>query len=456
MQTPNLIMVLVLLLAAASTPGLGSSSAQEMEEKRARRGMEMLRESFRAEAEGRTEDAMRIAAQMPQDAWAVFRQGKLLLKLGDLSSAFAALSAAARADPHIPSLLSYVAFAQWQLGDAVASADTCGSALNVSLLDFRAAALLQALPAPVKARHADVLARAAAAAAEAHARGGHTHEGEQAKTCGVKFRRNAVSLTMVSSANSLYFQCLSNLVGSIQLREPALNITIYDMGLDALEHLVASSWVRVSVVRFPFADYPPHVSNLRNYAWKPLVYQHALRRHRSILYQDSGQELWQSVGMLEDIIERDGHMFVMQGEKTMPRHVHPQMMRVQGLDPNEFKGKDMCAGGIQGYRNDSAAVAQVLEPTVACALRPECIAPASADQGNHRFDQACFSLWLAHGHYRCHTSWFFRAYLETSRLKDADTTDVPDGFGTLYPVLFSRRCEAPLSYHPLTHGLGAP
>ena len=154
---------------------------------------------------------------------------------------------------------------------------------------------------------------------------------------------------MVSSANSLYFQCLSNLIGSIQLREPALNITIYDMGFDALESLVASSWERVTVVRFPFAEYPQHVVNLRNYAWKPLVYQHALRRHAAILYQDSGQELWQAIGALEDIIQRDGYMFVMQGEKTMPRHVHPHMMHVQGLDPASFQGKDMCAGGIQGY-----------------------------------------------------------------------------------------------------------
>lgn len=68
-------------------------------------------------------------------------------------------------------------------------------------------------------------------------------------------------------------------------------------------------------------------------------------------------------------------------------------------------------------------------------------------------DQACFSLWMAQGHYRCHASWIFRAYLETARLKDADVNDVPDGFGSLYPVMFSRRCEAPLSYHPRTRGL---
>lgn len=349
------VTVIALALGLAAVPGLESapggatSPVQTMSEELARRGMEMLRESFRAEAEGRLRDALRIAGEMPQDAFVVFRQGKLLLKLGELRQAGGALVAAARADPHIPSLLSYVAFAQWQLGDTDAGAQTAVAALNASLLDFRAAAILHAMPAAVRARHLGALARAAAAQADAHARGGHAHEAEKTKTCGVKFRKSAHSLTMVSSANSLYFQCLSNLIGSIQLREPALNITIYDMGFDALESLVASSWERVTVVRFPFAEYPPHVINLRNYAWKPLVYQHALRRHAAILYQDSGQELWQAIGALEDIIQRDGYMFVMQGEKTMPRHVHPHMMHVQGLDPASFQGKDMCAGGIQGY-----------------------------------------------------------------------------------------------------------
>ena len=88
-----------------------------------------------------------------------------------------------------------------------------------------------------------------------------------------------------------------------------------------------------------------------------------------------------------------------------------------------------------------------------CSLQPSCIAPHGADQGNHRFDQACFSIWLAKGHFRCHASWLFRAYLESARLKDADTNDVPDGFGSLYPIMFSRRCEAPFSYHPRVLGL---
>lgn len=43
---------------------------------------------------------------------------------------------------------------------------------------------------------------------------------------------------LVSSANSLYFGCLVNHIGSAQLREPGLRIVIYDMGFDELERMV--------------------------------------------------------------------------------------------------------------------------------------------------------------------------------------------------------------------------
>ena len=116
--------------------------------------------------------------------------------------------------------------------------------------------------------------------------------------------------------------------------------------------------------------------------------------------QDAGQELWQPIGVLERIIDRDGYLFVMQGEKTLPEKIHAGMFDFLGLDKAAFTGKDMCAGGIQGYRRGSLAVTEVLEATVECALQRACIAPNGADQSNHRFDQSAFSLFMALGDYR--------------------------------------------------------
>eukprot|EP00282_Hemiselmis_andersenii_P007992 CAMPEP_0114121086 /NCGR_PEP_ID=MMETSP0043_2-20121206/6995_1 /TAXON_ID=464988 /ORGANISM="Hemiselmis andersenii, Strain CCMP644" /LENGTH=427 /DNA_ID=CAMNT_0001213753 /DNA_START=56 /DNA_END=1335 /DNA_ORIENTATION=+ len=382
------------------------------------------RESLKAEAEGRMQDAFDIVRAMPQDAHAVFRQAKLLVARGECTEALLALDAVLQAAPEMPSLLSYVAYCQMQTGDLEGSAKTCARALQQEPMEFRAIAILRQLPAHISSQHSQVVEEHHRKAAEAHAREGITDPPQPPSHLNVQASSD---LTLITSVNSLYFGCVANHIGSVQLREPGLRILLYDLGLDPLEKLVAREWRSVTLVPFPFQDYPPHVRNLRNYAWKPLVYKHALASHRKVFYQDSGQEVWQRLGKIDSIIERDGYMFVMQGERTLPDKIHPSMFKVMGLDPKDFAGKDMCAGGIQGYRNDSLAVDEVLSATVACALNPRCIAPDGADQSNHRFDQSAFSINMASGMYRCHNSWLFRAYLEPHRLKEADTHDVGDG-----------------------------
>lgn len=44
------------------------------------------------------------------------------------------------------------------------------------------------------------------------------------------------------------------------------------------------------------------------------------------------------------------YMTCFQGERTLPEKIHPGMFKSLGIDSSEFVGKDMCAGGIQGYR----------------------------------------------------------------------------------------------------------
>ncbi len=45
------------------------------------------------------------------------------------------------------------------------------------------------------------------------------------------------------------------------------------------------------VRRFPYEKYPPHVMDVRNYAFKTLVLQEALAHNQAVLWIDSGLEL---------------------------------------------------------------------------------------------------------------------------------------------------------------------
>ena len=78
-------------------------------------------------------------------------------------------------------------------------------------------------------------------------------------------------VVIVTAANSLYFGCVGNMIGSVQRVEPNIPILLYDIGLTDMERAVASSWRGVTLRRINFSLLPPHVANIRNKAWKPLV-----------------------------------------------------------------------------------------------------------------------------------------------------------------------------------------
>ena len=50
-------------------------------------------------------------------------------------------------------------------------------------------------------------------------------------------------------------------------------------------------WRNVEVHPFPFEDYPAHVRDVTNYAFKALVMVEAMKRNSAVLWIDSGLEL---------------------------------------------------------------------------------------------------------------------------------------------------------------------
>jgi len=173
------------------------------------------------------------------------------------------------------------------------------------------------------------------------------------------------------------------------------------LGTRTSELLEASTWKNVELRNFNFSQYPPHFRNLRNFAWKPVILKDALYKDGYwILYQDAGQEFRKTIREVEKLIERDGYMFVAQdgwetqlkccgriGELTVPA-----LYEILGVRKEDYENKNMCAGGIQGYRIDSPAVEKVLEFAVDCAMNPECIEPMGAHPSVHRYDQSVFSI----------------------------------------------------------------
>jgi len=100
-------------------------------------------------------------------------------------------------------------------------------------------------------------------------------------------------VAIVSAANSLYFGCVSNLVGSLHRHHPRVKILLYDLGLNDMERENSLAWKNVELKSLQWDALGVHVQNKRWKAWKPFVLSAALNQVENIIFQDAGQVIQQ-------------------------------------------------------------------------------------------------------------------------------------------------------------------
>jgi hypothetical protein len=217
-------------------------------------------------------------------------------------------------------------------------------------------------------------------------------------------QRKLEGFTVASAASSHFFDRLENLIGSLHIWESELKVVIYDVGLTASQLQTIACWnqkkIHVSVRPFNFSRYPPHVRELKNYAWKVLAVADAVKHDKIVLWMDSGLEVRQHLDVVRGIISVDGYVSALQHD-NVEKLTHPGMLKRLGLNMNEFRGKHFCAGSLQGFIRGGKAEKDILEPAFKCAMDASCIAPKGANRKNHHFDQSIFTMLAYHKGYKC-------------------------------------------------------
>ena len=96
---------------------------------------------------------------------------------------------------------------------------------------------------------------------------------------------NAINITIVTGATSSYFGQLKNLIGSIHVWEPTLDIYIYDLGLNSEELAKISKWKRCFLrsLKNSKQKIPDHVFDLSSYAFKVFMIQDMFFEFENIL-----------------------------------------------------------------------------------------------------------------------------------------------------------------------------
>ncbi|KAG2393445.1 hypothetical protein C9374_006976 [Naegleria lovaniensis] len=177
-------------------------------------------------------------------------------------------------------------------------------------------------------------------------------------------------------------------------------ILVYDLGLTQEQRDQVKTWKNVELVPIHFDLLPDHFRNLITFAWKPLAMYLALQRFPSIIFLDSGVELWNRLDRVEDILLKKGHFHVVQEGLhtswkccgTVGELTHDGSFNYLNLKRADYHSKEMCSGGIQGYIRGAYSYRNVLIPTLECAWDEKCITPPGSSLANHRQDQSIFSL----------------------------------------------------------------
>jgi tetratricopeptide (TPR) repeat protein len=234
------------------------STAVDVEDEIVVKVENVVRVSFQAEAEGRFDDALlsleRHNTTISSHPIILYRKAKLLMRRGSLENSLTQFAAAAVQDPQMPGLFSHAAFVMIRLNDTTSARRLLRAAHAMDPHDLWIGPLMILIS---RMELKDPLKR--------------TELAPVFKRSRPKSSSQDPNTVIVTAANSLYFGCAGNMIGSAQRTAPSIPIVLYDIGLTDMERAVAATWQGVTLRRLDFAALPPHVSNIRNKAWKPLV-----------------------------------------------------------------------------------------------------------------------------------------------------------------------------------------
>ncbi|KAK3777016.1 hypothetical protein RRG08_008871 [Elysia crispata] len=198
-----------------------------------------------------------------------------------------------------------------------------------------------------------------------------------------------------------------NLHETVYPRIKNFQMVLFDLGLSPTQKNITQKNCRCQIIKFNFDLFPPHVSDIRCYSWKPLIFRAVMAKARKLfVYQDSSIR-WSTEfpQTFERALKYGQQTFAPLYGDNVPSNSLKQTL--------DYLNEDVCAmrqfvemqAGIQMNRHDNLVIEALLNPWARCALEDSCICPIKPSaviscKGNklhrcHRFDQSVFNTLMA-------------------------------------------------------------
>ena len=205
-------------------------------------------------------------------------------------------------------------------------------------------------------------------------------------------------LTIITAADSQFFESLVQLIKSIRVHEPDAKIIVYDIGLDDLQIEKLNQFDLFQFKKFNFKKYPKFFSErdefgkLGAYAWKSAIINEVLEKESNdiVIWFDAGNILTSKLSRLKKVILFN-NFFSPQSSGQLKDWCHPKTLEYLNA-PNNILNKSNLTGGLVGFNSSNTESKELANKWYRYSLIEECIAPIGSHRNNHRQDQSVLSI----------------------------------------------------------------
>ena len=238
----------------------------------------------------------------------------------------------------------------------------------------------------------------------------------------------------VTGASSNHFEEFRQHISTFAKLFPGIRVIFYDLGLTRSQvKFILKNLPFVQYRMFDFNEYPPHLSTLINYAWKPLIIQEILGEFDGAMWYDSSIKF--KGNNTHEVLQRltfgssEVGIYVLQvgitGHSIIAATL-PGMMEYIPIKTNDAV-KDMFEANSMIVINTPEVQTHIMKWLVTCALE-DCIAPVGAKLycgfnfpkdkfgGCHRYDQSLVNILVSNVYSSDRNRYVFRDFAEVERL----------------------------------------
>ncbi|KAL3884485.1 hypothetical protein ACJMK2_024623 [Sinanodonta woodiana] len=184
-----------------------------------------------------------------------------------------------------------------------------------------------------------------------------------------------------------------------------MDLIVFDLGFTEKQKIKLRQNCNCRLERFPFENYPQHVSILHGYAWKPLVIQTVRKKYPFVMWMDASVRFTtNNITWLFNHVRNVGVM-ALGGSVPIASRTSRQTFTFLNEEPCLFKDKNEFEATYIVIFPSPLVEEYFIKPWVSCALLEGCMVPSSwshllhCDNGNlyhncHRFDQSILSILL--------------------------------------------------------------